>query len=324
MQGNFIISAAKEVIKIEIEGLYSLLDSFDEKFCELIKLICECNGKVVLSGIGKSGHVGNKIASTLASTGTSSFFIHASEASHGDLGMISKNDIVILLSNSGETKELQDIIFYCKKNNIKLVSLVRNINSTMYKISDLAFALKDVREANEVNAPTTSTTMMIAFGDAIAVCLMKIRGFDKNEFGEFHPGGKLGLNYIKTETIMRKNSQIPLIDQNKTIREAIIEMTSKAIGCTGVIDENNQLIGVFTDGDLRRSLGGDNMEKEVKNFMSKNPIIIKRNTVAIDAIKIMNEKKITSIFVIDGDDGTSRNPIGVIHLHDCLRAGIVN
>lgn len=311
------IDSAIKTIQTEIEGLNSLFSCFNENYVKAIDLILNCKGRVVISGMGKSGHIGNKIAATLASTGTPSFFIHPAEASHGDLGMITTDDVVILLSNSGETKELRDIIFYCRRFEIPIIAMVRRAESELVKSSTIAFVLSKIPEANKVNAPTTSTTMMLALGDAIAVSLIDAKNFNDENFGVFHPGGKLGAAFIRVKDIMRKDSQIPLIDQYEKMSEALIEITSKHLGCTGVLDQEKNLIGIVTDGDLRRHIAPDFLEKTAKEIMTKNPAVIDENMLAVDAIALMNKKSITSLFVAN-----DRKVIGVLHIHDCLRIGV--
>ena len=228
---NYIDSAVK-TINSEIEGLKSIIEVLNDDYVKVIEMILNCKGRVILSGMGKSGHVANKIAATLASTGTPSFAIHPGEASHGDLGMITPDDIVILLSNSGETKELSDILFYCKRFSIPIVSFVRNADSQLVRASEVPLVLSKAPEANAVNAPTTSTTMMMALGDAIAVSLLEARGFDSENFGVFHPGGKLGAAFIRVQDIMRGAKDVPLVKEDLNMREVLLEITSKHIGCT--------------------------------------------------------------------------------------------
>ncbi len=311
------IDSAIKTIKIEIEGLTSLLDFFDENYVRAIDLILECKGRIILSGMGKSGHIAKKIAATFASTGTPSFFIHPSEASHGDLGMIAQNDVVILLSNSGETKELRDIIFYCRRFEIPIIAMVRRAESELVKSSTVAFVLSAVPEANEVKAPTTSTTMMLALGDAIAVSLIDARNFNDEHFGVFHPGGKLGAAFVRVKEIMRKNSHIPLVVENTKMSEVLLEMTSKHLGCTGVINEKQELIGIITDGDLRRHIASDLMSHSAKEIMTKDPATIDQEMLAVDAIALMNKKSITSLFVAD----VNNKAVGILHIHDCLKIG---
>ena len=288
---QFINSAAK-TIEIEIEGLKALKDFCKtDDFVKAIELILNTNGKVIVSGMGKSGHIANKIAATLASTGTPSFSIHPGEASHGDLGMITKDDIVILLSNSGETKELRDIIYYCQRFNISLIGIARSPKSELINASNVGLALPNIAEANNVKAPTTSTTMMIALGDAIAVALMEAKNFTNEEYGVFHPGGKLGSQFIKVKDLMRKGDEIPLINENKLLPKVLFEMTSKNLGCVGVLDNNNKLVGIVTDGDLRRHINSDFINSVAKKLMTQNPITIEENMLAAKAISLMISSK---------------------------------
>jgi arabinose-5-phosphate isomerase len=314
---NLHIISAIKTIETEIEGLKSLIDFFDEKYVKTVDLMLNCKGRVIISGMGKSGHIANKISATLASTGTPAFFIHPAEASHGDLGMITTQDVVILLSNSGETKELRDIIYYCKRFEIPIIGIVRKNDSELAKASTIPLVIPAIKEANNVNAPTTSTTMMLALGDCLAVSLIEARGFNSDNFGTFHPGGKLGSAFLKVFEIMRKDSQIPVVKFNTKMSEVIIEMTSKHLGCTAVVDNENKMIGIITDGDLRRHLNQNFFEEIAENIMTKNPITIVKESLAIEAFTLMNKKSITSIFVLENN-----KIIGVLHLHDCLKAGV--
>jgi len=316
MQNKYIQSAIA-TIKTEIDGLSSLLDFFDDKYAQAVELILNCKGRVIISGMGKSGHIANKIAATFASTGTPSFFIHPGEASHGDLGMITQEDVVILLSNSGETKELRDIIYFCKRFEIPIIGFIRRQESELTKASTVALVLPAVAEANEVNAPTTSTTMMLALGDALAVSLIDARGFNSEQFGTYHPGGKLGSNFLKVKELMRIGSQIPQVAKDKKMSEVLVEMTSKHLGCTGVINDQEELLGIITDGDLRRHIDQNFLNHLAEEIMTKNPVTTSPSTLAVEAIAIMNKKSITSLFVLEG-----QKIVGILHLHDCLRAGI--
>lgn len=319
MQGKkSYITSAINTIKTEIEGLNSLLNFFDENYVAAVDLILNCKGRVVVSGMGKSGHIANKIAATFASTGTPAFFIHPAEASHGDLGMITRDDVVILLSNSGETKELKDIIYFCKRFEIPTIGIIRRAESELTKTSTVPLVLPAIPEANRVNAPTTSTTMMIALGDALAVSLIEARGFNSENFGTFHPGGKLGSNFLKVKDLMRRNKDIPLVSSEKKMSEVLLEMTSKHLGCTGVVDASGALLGIITDGDLRRHVDQNFLSHTADEIMTKNPVTTAPDILAAEAIAIMNKKSITSLFVLDG-----QKIAGILHLHDCLRSGVV-
>ncbi|OFW79870.1 MAG: D-arabinose 5-phosphate [Alphaproteobacteria bacterium RIFCSPLOWO2_01_FULL_40_26] len=312
------ISSAIATIKTEIAGLNSLLDFFGENYVRAVELILNCKGRIIVSGMGKSGHIAHKIAATFASTGTPSFFIHPGEASHGDLGMIASDDVVILLSNSGETKELKDIIYFCKRFEIPLIGIIRRAESELTKASTVPLILPAIPEANHLNAPTTSTTMMLALGDALAVSLIDARGFNSEKFGLFHPGGKLGSNFLKVKDLMRSGKEIPLVSSNKKMPEVLLEMTSKHLGVTGVVDEKDNLLGIITDGDLRRHIDNNFLNHNAEKIMTKNPKITSPDTLAAEAIAIMNKKSITSLFVLD-----EQKIVGILHLHDCLRSGVV-
>jgi arabinose-5-phosphate isomerase len=313
------VNSAINTIKIEIDGLKSLLDFFGDNYVSAVDLILNCKGRIILSGMGKSGHIANKIAATFASTGTPSFFIHPSEASHGDLGMITQDDVVILLSNSGETKELKDIIYFCKRFEIPIIGIVRRAESELTKNSTVPLVLPAIPEANNVNAPTTSTLMMLALGDALAVSLIDARGFNSEEFGVFHPGGKLGSNFLKVQDLMRVKDQIPLVTKDKKMSEVLREMTSKHLGCTGVVDESQKIVGIITDGDLRRHIDQQFLDHTAETVMTKNPIVTAAETLAVEAIAVMNKKSITSLLVLD----ENKKAVGILHLHDCLRSGVV-
>ncbi|MFT5702863.1 MAG: arabinose-5-phosphate isomerase [Rickettsiales bacterium] len=254
----------------------------------------------------------------MASTGTAAFGVHPGEASHGDLGMISKDDVVILLSNSGETKELKDIIYYCKRFSIPTIGIVRRKDSELAQTSDVPLVLPEIPEATLIKAPTTSTTMMLALGDALAIALMEAKGFSNKDYGVFHPGGKLGAEFIKVKDLMRKNKDLPLVSEDSQIEEILLEMTSKHLGCTGVLDKNKNLIGIITDGDLRRHINKNFMQLTALELMTKNPSVIEEKALAVESVATMNEKKITNLFVVE-----NKKPIGILHIHDCLRAGVI-
>lgn len=314
------LDIAKRVLKQECEGLEQLSEALGEGFVQLIDKIDEVTsngGRVILSGMGKSGHVANKIAATMASTGTPSFAVHPGEASHGDMGMITNKDIVILLSNSGETHELKDIIAYCKRFGIFLVGMVRRKESSLVGASDIALILPATPEANQVNAPTTSTTMMMALGDAIAVALLENRGFEDEDFKVFHPGGKLGAQLMTIAELMHVEGEMPLVEEGKTMAEALVAITGKKFGCGGVVSAYGELVGIVTDGDIRRHMDADFLQKSVKDVMTANPKTVSPQTMAAKALKIMEDNRITSLFVTDG--GKAK---GIVHIHDLLRAGV--
>jgi arabinose-5-phosphate isomerase len=313
-----LIKLAKSVIEREIEGLRALEDVIDDNFLKAVDIINDCKGKLIISGMGKSGHIANKIAATFASTGTTAIFVHPAEASHGDLGMISKDDVAILLSNSGETAELKDIIFFCKRFNIPIISIVRRKTSTLVEASTVAFILPEVPEVSAVSAPTTSTTMMLAWGDALSMAVMEKKGFSKEDFGTFHPGGKLGSQFIKVEQLMLKGDALPVIKESDKMSDVILIMTKKALGCAVAVDDKGKLVGIITDGDLRRHMNESIITKTAKDLLNRTPKKIKPSALAIEALGVMNRSNITTLLVSDDADKL----VGVIHIHNLLAAGI--
>lgn len=311
------IAVARRVIAQEVEGLQAISGALDGGFVDVVDLVQGLKGRLVVSGMGKSGHVARKIAATLASTGTPAQFVHPSEASHGDLGMITRDDAVLLLSNSGETAELQDIIAYCRRFSIPLIALVRRNASMLVEAANHAMILPPVAEASPVGAPTTSTTMMMAWGDALAVALLERKGFSQEEFGVLHPGGKLGQALLRVENLMHGAEALPLTSPETLMQEALIEMTAKRFGCVGVVTEN-ALVGLVTDGDLRRHMDAGLLQKPVRDVMNEKPVTILPSMLASEALGIMNQKAITCLFVLDN----KRVPVGILHIHDCLRAGV--
>lgn len=309
---------ARLVFSKAIEGIEALYHILDEKFIALVELLYQSKGRIIISGMGKSGHIANKISATLASTGTPSFFVHPGEASHGDLGMVTKDDVVILLSNSGETEELRDFIHYTKRFSIPLVGIVRRAKSTLVSAADIALILPEIPEASPIGAPTTSTTMMLALGDAIAVSLLDKKGFSNEDFSNFHPGGKLGKAFIKVKDLMHKGENIPVVEQQNKMSETLIEMTSKGLGCVGVTNHDGSLIGIITDGDLRRHMHTGLMEMEAHEIMTSSPVTIEEEYLSAKALSLMEDKSITALFVVDSNN----IPKGVIHIHDLLRAGV--
>ncbi|MFN7039116.1 MAG: SIS domain-containing protein [Alphaproteobacteria bacterium] len=318
LENDKYLNTAKQVLAIEIEGLKSLESILDNNFFKLIDLIYKLKGRVIVSGMGKSGHVARKIAATLASTGTAAYFVHPAEASHGDLGMITSNDMVILLSNSGETAELKDLIYYCKRFSITLVAIVRNAKSALVEAANIALILPEIQEASSLRAPTTSTTMMMALGDVISTVVQEKRGFSKEDYHILHPGGKLGAAFIKVENIMHKGDELPLVYPNDIMSDVLLIMTAKKFGCALVVDQNHKLLGSITDGDLRRHMSSDLIIMKAKDVMTLNPITVDPSCFAIEALDIMNRAGKTNLFVVDKE----KDIVGIIHIHDCLRAGI--
>lgn len=313
------IKAANQVVDTAILGLEGIKHNLDNGFVEVIDAILKMKGRVILSGMGKSGHIASKIAATLASTGTPAYSIHPGEASHGDLGMISKDDVVILLSNSGETKELMDIINYCKRFGITLIGLVRRPTSVLVEAADIGIVLPEVAEASTVNAPTTSTTMMLVFGDAVAVTLAEIKGFTKEEFGVFHPGGKLGNQFLRVDSIMRKGNKMPIVKEDELMSDVLVEITKKAMGCAGVVNDRKELIGIITDGDLRRHMNDGLLVKSAKDVMKNSPKTISSKALAVEVVNLMMTHKITTIFAVNDKN----HIIGAVHIHDCFQEQII-
>lgn len=322
-------ASAKHSLSMEITGLQSILEkSVDDTFNLVVKTILKTKGRVVLSGMGKPGYIAHKTAATLASTGTPAIFIHPAESSHGDLGMIAKGDTVILLSNMGGSRELNDIIAYCKRFGITLIGVTRKANSTLGESADIRVVLENIPETNAVGSPTTSMVMMLAYMDAVATALINARGFNEENYKIFHPGGKLGAALIKVDEIMHMGNEIPLIRLGDTMAEALDEMIAKSLGCVGILDDGDKLVGIITDGDLKRRLKEYNcnlMEMKVSDVMTPNPIAIRKNSLALEAVKIMNigvganNNYIQVLFVVDSDDRV----VGILHIQDCFRAGVI-
>jgi arabinose-5-phosphate isomerase len=315
------IESGRRVIRAEAEALETMAAGIDDVFAAAVRLIGAVRGRTVVTGMGKSGHVARKIAATLASTGTPAMFVHPAEASHGDLGMITAQDAVLALSNSGETAELRDLLLYAKRFGIPLVAMVGRTPSTLAEAADLVLALPVFKEACPMGlAPTTSTTAMLALGDALAVALLERRGFTARDFALYHPGGKLGSQLIRVEQLMHAGEDLPLVTAEASLREAVLEMTRKRLGCVGVANGTGQLVGIVTDGDLRRNMTSDLLDRGVAEIMTRDPRTIDRRALAAEAVALMNggPRPITVLFVTEGD-----RPVGALHLHDCLRAGIV-
>ena len=312
------ILEGQETLLIEARALNEMADALDQTFSDVVDLFANIKGRIIVTGMGKSGQIGRKIASTFASTGTPSFFVHPSEASHGDLGMIAQNDSVLLLSNSGESAELKDTIAFCKRFGIPMVAITSNRKSTLGRQSDYVLELIKAREACPTGkAPTTSTTLTVALGDALAVALMKRHGFTASDFSVFHPGGKLGQKLLKVSDIMRSNQELPLVPMNGVMQDALDSMSASNFGRAIVVDDNGDLLGFVSDGDLRRHMAPDLPSRPVTEIMSKNPKRIDQKDMAAKALAIMNEYEITDLVVTDGD-----KPIGLLRMHDILKAGV--
>ena len=311
------IESARRVLKTEADALLALSKSLGKSFIQALDIFAKTKGRVIVSGMGKSGHIGKKIAATLASTGTPSFFVHPAEASHGDLGMITCSDSILTLSNSGETSELADIVAYSSRFNISMVAMTAVGKSTLAQAADAAIILPDPLEACPMGlAPTTSSTMMLALGDAMAVALLERRKFSSADFKLLHPGGKLGHRLKKVADIMHSGNEVPLVAPDIEMSEVILEMTAKRFGCVGVLDHNGCLIGMITDGDLRRHMGNTLLKNRAVDVMTQDARTIGPDALVSEALSVMNTLSITNLFVVD-----EVGPVGIIHIHDCLRAG---
>ncbi|MFZ2003531.1 MAG: KpsF/GutQ family sugar-phosphate isomerase [Stellaceae bacterium] len=314
------LAVGRRVIRAEIEGLKQLADTLDGAFGAALDLCAAASGRVIVTGMGKSGHIAHKIAATFASTGTPAQFVHPAEASHGDLGMIGAGDIVIALSNSGNSAELNDVIAYSRRFKIPLVAITGKRRSTLAEAADVVMLLPSAAEACSMGlTPTTSTTMMLALGDALAVALLERKGFSTEDFQLFHPGGAIGRKLLRVSDIMHTGAAIPLASPESAMSEAILVMTAKSFGCVGVCDANGRLIGVITDGDLRRHMDDRLVSRSAAEVMHPEPKTIGAAGLAAEALGIMNRFSITALFVVD-DAG---HPVGFLHMHDCLRAGVV-
>ena len=312
-----IDKTACRVLQTEAEALLTLAGDMPADFEAAVRLLAGVEGRVILSGIGKSGHIGRKISATLASTGTPSYFVHGAEASHGDLGMITRHDVCLLISNSGETQELRDILLHCKRFSIPLIGISSNPDSTLMKAADYQLTLPKLPEACPMGlAPTTSTTLTLALGDALAVAVMELRGFKSEDFQVFHPGGKLGAQLSRVEDLMHGGEELPLVPSDMAMGDALLTMTSKGFGIAAVV-QDGKLVGVVSDGDLRRNMGRL-MEMTAGEMASRNPVTVTPDVLAAEALAILNERKIGALMVVDSDNC----PVGVVHIHDVLRAGV--
>ncbi|MDR0695508.1 MAG: KpsF/GutQ family sugar-phosphate isomerase [Holosporales bacterium] len=313
------VEEAKRVILEEANALTELASNFPLNFADAVNLILESNGRLVVSGIGKSGHIGRKIASTMSSLGQKSFFLHPSEAQHGDLGMLDKLDVLLLISYSGEAVELFPVIDFAKRLGIKILAISKGDDTTIAKNADVALYLPDLLEACPLGvAPTVSSTATLALGDALAVALLSRRGFTKEQFKELHPGGSLGRSLSFVYDVMRKK-ELPLLQTGSNMKDAIVTMSKGKLGCIGVVDQKNVLIGMITDGDLRRHISDHLLSQLVDEVMTKNPITVDKNILTSELLRMMEERKITNMFILNDIS----QPIGIIHIHDIITRKIV-
>lgn len=314
---------AINVIEIEQQAVANLLNYIDDHFALACKYMFECTGRVVVIGMGKSGHIGGKIAATLASTGTPAFFVHPGEASHGDLGMVTAQDVVLAISNSGETNEVLAILPVIKRIGARLVAMSGNTGSTLAKLSDVHICIDVPQEACPLGlAPTSSTTATLVMGDALAVALLNAKGFTADDFALSHPGGSLGKRLLlRLEDIMHTGERLPIVTETALIKEALVEMSRQGLGMTSIVDKDGKLTGLFTDGDLRRILDEEiNMHKDtIKTVMTKNPVVAKGQTLAAEALKSMEDKSINGLIIVDDN----HRPVGAMNMHDILKAGVL-
>ena len=312
------LAAARRVVNQESRALARLSKALTGRFVDATEILAATQGRIVVSGMGKSGHIANKIASTFASTGAPALFVHPAEASHGDLGMITDADTLLMLSNSGETPELADLVNYGKRFRIPLVAIVGRAPSTLTEAATVALVLPDEPEAGTLGlAPTTSTIMMLALGDALAVALLERKGLTAEDFKIYHPGGKLGRRLVWLADIMHAGDALPLVPADAAMAEALIVMTAKRLGCVGAIDSEGTLVGIVTDGDLRRHMDARLLLRPVSEVMTTDPVTIHVGALGAEAVHLMNRCQITSLFVVE-----EKRPVGVVHIHDCLRAGL--
>lgn len=317
------LKRAKEVFKIEAEAVAALANKLDSNFVKSVEAISNCKGRVVVTGMGKAGIIGQKISATLASLGTPSIWLHSAEAIHGDLGRVTKEDIVIALSNSGETEETKSLIPLLKKIGAKIIAVTGNKTSSLAKYSDLILDVSVKKEACSLGlAPTSSTTAMLAMGDALAVCLVEKKGFKEKDFAFYHPGGMLGRRLLlKVEDVMRKDKSNPIVKEDTIVKDVLYAITEARAGAASVIDKDGKLIGIFTDGDLRRHLETDTnlAKRKVSEVMTRYPITILKEKLAVEALRILEEKKIDELPVVD----KNKKPVGMLDIQDVLRAGLV-
>ncbi|BCW91127.1 Arabinose 5-phosphate isomerase KdsD [Alphaproteobacteria bacterium SO-S41] len=314
------LAVARRVLGIEAAALTSLAAAIDASFARAVDVLIGVTGRVIVSGMGKSHHVSTKIAATLSSTGTPAQFVHPAEASHGDLGMITPRDAVLVLSNSGETRELADLILHTRRQGIPLIGMASRPGSTLLRAADIALVLPPAEEACPMGlAPTTSTTMMLALGDALAVALMERRGFGREQYKVFHPGGSLGQALLTVRDLMHTGDEMPLVAESATMEEAVAAMSAKRFGCVGITDASGALAGILTDGDMRRRFGENLSGRPVGTVMTSGPKTIAPKALASEALAVLNRAQITALFVVDDP---ARPPLGLIHVHDCLKAGL--
>ncbi|HLC42473.1 MAG TPA: KpsF/GutQ family sugar-phosphate isomerase [Methylomirabilota bacterium] len=317
-----LLKLAERVLRIEAEGIFGLIPRLNHSFLKAVETLRACQGRVVVTGIGKSGHIGRKIAATLSSVGTPAFFLHPAEGAHGDIGMVARGDVVMVISNSGETEEVLTLLPAIKRLELPLVLLSGHPQSTLAQHADVVLDVSVAEEACPLNlAPTASTTAALAMGDALAVALLELSDLQEEDFAVVHPGGNLGRRFLKVEDLMHRGDKIPRVDEESVMKDVVVEMTAKRLGVTTVVDAEGALVGIITDGDLRRALqrDGNVFEKHAKEVMTRQPRTVKKNVLASVALEMMEQnpsRPITQLVVVDAE----RRPVGIVHLHDILRA----
>ncbi|HEX9466136.1 MAG TPA: KpsF/GutQ family sugar-phosphate isomerase [Alphaproteobacteria bacterium] len=329
-QGRDDGAVARQVLEFEAEGILAVargLDRDKDAFTRAIDALAKVTGRIIVSGMGKSGHVARKIAATLASTGTPAQFVHPAEASHGDLGMITNADAVLALSHSGDTAEMADLLAFTRRFAIPLIGITSGAQSALAQAADVILLLPPLREACPLGlAPTTSTTAMLALGDAVAVTLFERKGFSADDFHQFHPKGSLGRRFLRVSDVMHRGDTVPLIAAGASMADALVEMTAKRLGCVGIVDAAGRLVGIITDGDLRRHMAPDLLQRRARAVMTAKPLTIRPQALAAEALRVMNEANrgggVTNLFVVDPGTGGGGRPVGVLHIHDILRAGV--
>ena len=318
MKNRSTIKDGKLVIDTELVGIKKLYKSIDNDFDKAVKLLSKVKGRVIITGVGKSGHIASKISSTMSSTGTPSQYCTPTDMSHGDLGIISKKDALIIISNSGNSNELSNLLKFTAKNSVSVIGITANSKSELMKYASITLLIPSANEACSIGlAPTTSTTMALVLGDALCVSLMKLKKFNMSAYKKIHPGGALGLSMLQVKDVMHIKNKIPLVHQEASMKSVIIEMTKKSFGHVGVRNKQNHLIGIITDGDLRRHLNNKFFKLRAKDIMTSKPILINQNLLMSDALQIMNENKITFLFAVN--NSSKKSPVGVVHIHDCVR-----
>ncbi len=318
MSASQIENYGKSVIETEISGAKKLFKSINSDFVKAVKKLSKIKGKIIVTGVGKSGHIASKISSTMSSTGTLSQFCSPTDMSHGDLGIVTKNDAIIIISNSGKSEEFKSLLDFAKKNGILTIGITSNEKSGLFKLCNIPLLIPNAKEACSIGlAPTTSTTLSLILGDAICVSLMKVKNFKLSDYKKIHPGGALGANMLQVEDIMHTGKKIPIVSENASMKSVIVEMTRKSLGHVAVRNRRNRIVGIITDGDLRRHIKKDLLDLNVKAIMSSNPMLISKDELVTNTLQKMNSNKITCLFVVN--NLREKKPIGIIHIHDCIR-----